>query len=217
MAAHSYVHHFEPGPNLAAPPAAASAKAPPPLLLLHGTGGNEQSLLPLGHALSPGSPLLSPRGQVSENGALRFFRRHAEGVLGLDDLAARAHEMADFAAGTAKAKSFDATRLVAVGFSNGANLAAAMLLRRPASLAAAILIRPMLGLDPSPAPDLAGKRVLILSGANDPIVPAGHPEQLEKIFRAAGAEVERHSFNAGHGLTQADITAAKLFLTSNPL
>ena len=198
----AYTHHFESGPNLAAPP----------LLLLHGTGGNEQSLVPLGHALSPGSTLLSPRGQVSENGALRFFRRHAEGVLDLEDLVARANEMADFVAATAKAKSFDATRLVAVGFSNGANLAAAMLLLRPASLAAAVLIRPMVGLDPSPLPNLAGKRVLILSGAHDPIVPAGHPEQLETTFRAAGAAVERHSFNAGHGLTQADILAAQHFL-----
>src|SRR5476651_1701039 len=102
-----YIQHFEPGPNLAAPP----------LLLLHGTGGDERSLLPLGRALSPGSALLSPRGQVSENGALRFFRRHAEGVLDLDDLAARANEIADFVAAAAKAKSFDAARLVAVGFS----------------------------------------------------------------------------------------------------
>ena len=206
MPARAYTHHFEPGTNPAAPP----------LLLLHGTGGDEQSLIPLGRALSPGSPLLSPRGQVSENGALRFFRRHAEGVLDLDDLTARAHEMADFAATAAKAKSFAATRLVAVGFSNGANLAAAMLLLRPASLAAAILIRPMVGLDPSPPANLTDKRVLILSGAHDPIVPTGHPERLEQMFRAAGAEVERHSFPAGHGLTQADITAAQRFLAARP-
>ncbi len=202
MPAANFVHRFEPGVDPAAPP----------LLLLHGTGGDEQSLLPLGRALSAGSALLSPRGQVSENGAWRFFRRHAEGVLDLDDLAARAHEMADFVTATAKAQAIDLTRLVAVGFSNGANLAAALLLLRPETLAAAILLRPMVGLDPSPSPNLAGRRVLILSGAHDPIVPAGHPERLEKIFHAAGARVERHVFPAGHGLTPDDLTAAQRFL-----
>ncbi len=198
----AYVHHFDSGPNLAAPP----------LLLLHGTGGNERSLLPLGRGLSPGSALLSPRGQVDENSALRFFRRHAEGILDLEDLAARAREMADFVATAATRYHFDPARLVAVGFSNGANLAAAMLLLRPESLAAAVLLRPMMGLDPSPAPDLAGKRVLILSGALDPIVPPADPARLEAVFRAAGAEVERHSFNTGHGFTQADIAAVQRFL-----
>src|SRR3954462_12783835 len=173
----SFTHRFEPGADPDAPP----------LLLLHGTGGDEGDLLPLGRALSPGSALLSPRGKVLENGMPRFFRRLAEGVLDEDDLRRRADELAGFVAEARQAYGLAAP--VAVGFSNGANIAAAVLLLRPGALAAAALLRglvpgrapppppplrpPVVPPPPPPAADLAGRPVLILSGAADPIVPAG--------------------------------------------
>jgi predicted esterase len=199
----SYQHHFEPGTNPSAPP----------LLLLHGTGGDENDLLPLGRQLSPGSALLSPRGDVLENGMPRFFRRFAEGVFDLADVAARTQALADFVAAAARHYRFDQSRLIGVGFSNGANIAASLLLLRPESLAAAILLRPMVVLEPAGMPDLSGKRVLISSGTQDPIVPADHPARLAKMFRDAGADVTLRSHAAGHGLAAADFDAARKFFT----
>jgi predicted esterase len=199
----SYQHHFEPGTNPSAPP----------LLLLHGTGGDENDLLPLGRQLSPGSALLSPRGDVLENGMPRFFRRFAEGVFDLADVAARTQALADFVAAAARHYRFDQSRLIGIGFSNGANIAASLLLLRPESLAAAILLRPMVVLEPAGMPDLSGKRVLISSGTQDPIVPADHPARLAKMFRAAGADVTLRSHAAGHGLATADFDAARKFFT----
>jgi phospholipase/carboxylesterase/glyoxalase family protein len=118
------------------------------LLLLHGTGGDETDLLPLGEALAPGAALLSPRGKVRENGMPRFFRRVSEGVFDLEDLRFRTHELADFVAEAAAAYGFDPTRVVAVGYSNGANIAASIVLLRPQTFAGAILFRPMVPLVP---------------------------------------------------------------------
>jgi predicted esterase len=199
----SYHHRFEP----------ATDPSAPPLLLLHGTGGDENDLLPLGRQLSPGSALLSPRGDVLEHGMPRFFRRFVEGVFDLADVAARTQALADFVAAAARHHRFDPARLVGVGFSNGANIAASLLLLRPESLATAILLRPMVVLEPAQVPDLSGKRVLIAAGTADPIVPAGHPARLAKMFREAGADVTLHSHAAGHGLTAADFNAALKFLT----
>jgi phospholipase/carboxylesterase len=198
----SYVHRFEPGTD----PAAA------PLLLLHGTGGDENDLLPLGRQLSPGSAILSPRGDVLEQGMPRFFRRLAEGVFDLPDVEKRAKALAVFVAAAANRYGFDSARLTAVGFSNGANIAAALLLLRPESLAAAVLLRPMVVLEPGSVPNLTGKRVLISSGAHDPIVPADHPPRLAALLRSGGADVTLRTHAAGHGLVAADITAAKQFL-----
>jgi phospholipase/carboxylesterase len=202
MPALSYIHKFEPGSDPAAPP----------LLLLHGTGGNENDLLPLGRQLSPGAALLSPRGDVLEHGMPRFFRRFAEGVFDLADVEKRTHALADFIAAAAGQYRFDPSQLVALGFSNGANIAASLLLLRPASLAAAILLRPMVVLEPAGVPDLSGKRVLISSGTQDPIVPADHPTRLAEIFRRAGAGVTLRTLSAGHGLVPADFAAAGEFL-----
>ena len=200
MAALAYQYVFEPGTV----PAAA------PLLLLHGTGGTEHDLLPLGRALSPGSSLLSPRGDVSEHGARRFFARLAEGKFDPAEVTARTHALADFIAAAALEHGFDAARLIAVGFSNGANIAATLFLLRPESLAAAALLRPMIVLDQPAAPgSLAGKRILVASGTRDPIVPNDHPHHLATLLRAGGAEVALHTSEAGHPLAAADLAAAQ--------
>ena len=153
-----FIHRFIP----------ATQPGKPPLLLLHGTGGNENDLLPLGAQLSPGAALLSPRGKVLENGMPRFFRRLAEGVFDLADLKVRTAELTDFIAAARKAYGLDAP--VAVGFSNGANIAASLLLTRPQALRGAVLLRAMLPFEPEPLPDLAGKPVLLLSGDRKSVV-----------------------------------------------
>src|SRR5262245_10680023 len=167
MTTTTYVHRFEPAPL------GAAGRT---LLLLHGTGGNENDLLPVGRAVAPDSALLSPRGRVLEHGMPRFFRRLAEGVFDHEDLVARTHELADFVAESAKHYGFDEKRVVAVGFSNGANIAGAMMLLRPETLAGAILLRPMVPFEPESPPDLRGRRVLVAAGKADPIV---RPEMSE--------------------------------------
>lgn len=195
----AYTHRFEP----------ATAPGAAPLLLLHGTGGNEHDLIPLGEQIAPGAALLSPRGDGSEHGMPRFFRRFAEGVFDLDDVARRTHALADFLGRAAARYGFDAARLHALGYSNGANIAASLFLLRPESLAGAVLLRPMVVLEPEHVPDLRGKRILIASGRHDPIVPVDHPERLAAKFRAAGAEVVLRWFDTGHGLTREDLAFAR--------
>jgi phospholipase/carboxylesterase len=202
MPSRSYHHRFEPGTDASAPP----------LLLLHGTGGDENDLIPLAQKLSPGSALLSPRGDVSEHGARRFFARLAEGVFDPAEVTRRTQALADFVTAAAKQYRLDLNRLTAVGFSNGANAAAMLLLLRPETLAAGILLRPMVVLEPSAAPDLSGKRVLLSAGNVDPIVPADHPARLAAILRRAGADVTLRSHAASHGLVPGDYAAARDFL-----
>lgn len=199
----TYHHVFEP----------ASDPEASPLLLLHGTGGSEHDLLRMGRMLSPGGALLSPRGDVSEGGALRFFPRVAEGVFDAEEVAHRAQALADFVLSAAKHYNIDPGRLIAVGFSNGANVAGAMLLLRPETLAGAVLFRPMVVLDLPAAPSsLVGKRVLITNGSTDPLVPADHPQRLSDLFRSGGAEVTCRVHAASHALVQADVTAARDWL-----
>lgn len=199
----TYQHVFEP----------ATDQEAPPLLLLHGTGGNEQDLLRLGRMISPGSAMLSPRGDVNEAGALRFFPRLAEGVFDPEEVSRRAVALANFVAAAAKHYGIDLSRLVAFGFSNGANIAGAMLLLRPETLAAAALLRPMVVLDLPAAPkSLLGKRVLIATGSTDPLVPLDHPERLAGLFRAGGAEVTIKTHAASHALVAADIAATRDWL-----
>lgn len=195
-----YIHQYIPGDGTAGVPT---------LLLLHGTGGNEADLLGVGHALDGHAALLSPRGKVLEHGMPRFFRRLAEGVFDLDDLTRRTHELADFVADAATRYGFDSERVVAVGFSNGANIAASMLLLRPGALAAAILFRPMVPLSPGALPDLAHVPVFIGAGTQDPIVPVAETERLATLLRQAGAPVTLHWEAGGHGLTQGDLNAAR--------
>ena len=199
-----YQHLFQPGSDPAAPP----------LLLLHGTGGNERDLLPLAAALSPTSAVLSPRGDVSEGGALRFFARIAEGVFDPVEVTRRTHTLADFVVNAAREHALDRSRLIAVGFSNGANIAATMLQLRPEALGGAILLRAMVVLDQPATPgSLAGPRVLLLNGQRDPLVPPDHPPRLAGHLRAGGATVSLAMLPHGHGLNQADLAAAKTWLT----
>ena len=188
----SFLHRFQAGTDPAAPP----------LLLLHGTGGSEDNLLPLGRAVAPGSALLAPRGQVLENGMPRFFRRLAEGVFDEADLRRRTAELARFVAEARTAYGLAAP--IALGFSNGANIAAAMLLLQPRALAGAILLRAMVPLAEPP--------VLLLSGAADPIVPAHNAVRLASQLGRAGATLAHEVLPAGHGLAQADLTLARAWL-----
>jgi phospholipase/carboxylesterase len=190
-----FIHRFRPGTRTGITP----------LLLLHGTGGNEDDLLSLGERLAPGAPLLSPRGKVLENGMPRFFRRLAEGVFDLEDLRYRAQELADFVTAARKAYDLGDTPPIAVGYSNGANVAAALLLLHPGTLSGALLLRPMVPLIPELLPDLEGVPVLIAAGRNDPIVPAPQPRALADLLGSAGADVTLHGSDAAHGLTREDL------------
>ncbi|WP_285294033.1 alpha/beta hydrolase [Aureimonas altamirensis] len=196
----SFIHRYSPGQD----------EARRPLLLLHGTGGNEEDLIDLGQTVSPGSALLSPRGKVNENGMPRFFRRLAEGVFDEEDVKFRANELADFVAESRLAYGLDTP--IAFGFSNGANIAAALLLLRPEALAGAVLLRAMVPLREMPSPDLSGKRILMLSGAMDPIVPAANAAMLAEHLKACGADVTYRNLPASHGLTQADLRHSAEFL-----
>jgi phospholipase/carboxylesterase len=195
----AYIHRFEPGAD----------PSRPPLLLLHGTGGDESDLLPLGREIAPGAALLSPRGNVLEGHMPRFFRRFREGLFDEEDVRSRAGELADFVAEARRA--YGLAQPFALGYSNGANIAAAVLLLHPKTLAGALLLRAMAPMAEPPRPDLSGAPVLILSGFNDPIVPQASAEKLAAALAAAGARVERDDLPAGHGLTQADVTKAKAF------
>ena len=182
------------------------------LLLLHGTGGNENDLIPLGRELDPEANLLSPRGKVLENGMPRFFRRLAEGIFDEEDLIRRTHELADFVQQASAAYSLNRQHLFATGYSNGANIAGSLLLLRPQTLAGAILLRPMVPIVPEPLPDLSGVPVLVVSGRYDPIVPADEAVELVQLLRKAGAEVDESLEHAGHGLTKATAEIARRWL-----
>jgi predicted esterase len=186
----------------------------PTLLLLHGTGGTEEDLLPLGEQLLPGAAQLSPRGQVLENGMPRFFRRLAEGVFDLDDLRRRTHELADFVDSARRTYDLGPGAPVAVGFSNGANIAAAMLLLRPGTLGGALLLRPMVPLEPQPLPALDGVPVQINAGTADPIVTPAQSQALGSLLQRAGAAVSVDWIRAGHGLARQDLEVGQRFLAS---
>ena len=203
-----YVHHFIPG----------NGSTKRVLLLLHGTGGSETDMVPLGRDLDPAAAVLSLRGNVSENGMPRFFRRLAEGVFDEEDVVRRAHELADFLKGAAEQYEFDPQGLTAVGYSNGANIASAVLMLRPGTITSAVLLRAMVPLTPPRPPELAGTRVLICSGRCDPIVPVENVERLAGMFRKAGAEVTHRFEESGHQLVFAEIEAARKWLRdSNPV
>ncbi len=182
------------------------------LLLLHGTGGNERDLMPLGPELDPDASLISPRGKILEHGMPRFFRRLAEGVFDLEDLKTRTNELADFVASSVLQYELSADHIIGVGYSNGANIAASMLLLRPEIMRAAILFRAMVPLIPDKLPDLSSVRVWIGAGDQDPIVPASETKQLAELLRRAGADVTIRFFNAGHGLTNSEIETAAQWL-----
>jgi predicted esterase len=198
-----FIHEFVPG---------SSART---LLLLHGTGGNERDLIPLGRELDPNASLLSPRGKVLENGTPRFFRRLAEGVFDLEDLKKRTHELADFVVAAADRYKIDIHHIVAVGYSNGANIAASMLLLRPEILSAAVLFRALVPLVPETLPSLEWVRVWIGAGDSDPIIPPSETKQLAELLRSAKADVTIRFFQSGHELTSDDVDLAREWLTTS--
>ena len=182
------------------------------LLLLHGTGGNEDDLIPLGQELAPGTAILSPRGKVSELGAPRFFRRLAEGVFDHEDLVFRTHELAEFIEGASEEYGFDNRKLVAAGYSNGANIAGSLILLHPGLLRAVVLLRAMVPFEPEVTPDLSGMPVFMASGRRDQMIPPDNSQRLADILGGADADVDLRWRDTGHGLTYEEVAQAKEWL-----
>ena len=183
------------------------------LLLLHGTGGDENDLMPLGHELWPGAALLGVRGKVLENGMPRFFRRFAEGVFDVEDLKFRTEELAQFIDAAAERYGFSRKKLIVVGYSNGANIGASLILLHPHYLAAAVLFRAMVPFVPELIRDFSHLSVFIGAGRLDPIVPSGQVEELGGLFESGGADVTISWRQGGHELAKDDILAAKTWLS----
>lgn len=195
-----FTHRFLPG------------NGPLTLLLLHGTGADENNLLGLGRELDPEANLLSPRGKVLENGMPRFFRRLAMGVFDVEDLVARTHELAEFVDQAVKAYDLDAAKVVAVGYSNGANIAASVLLLRPQVLGAAALLHAMPPFQPDDLPELSDTPILLTAGRHDTMVPGDQAQLLADIYRTAGADVTLEWMPGGHELTRHEIDVAAEWL-----
>ena len=179
------------------------------LLLLHGTGGSEDDLIPLGQQLLPGAAILSPRGKVSEHGAPRFFRRLAEGVFDHEDLLFRTHELADFVEQAANRYGFDRQKFVGVGYSNGANIAASLMVLHPGLLRTAVLFRAMVPFEPEATPDLSGMPVFLAAGRRDTMIAPDNTERLAAILREAGADLDLRWRNTGHPLTYEELEEAR--------
>lgn len=186
--------------------------SPYSLLLLHGTGGDEHDMVPLADAIAPGAQVISPRGQVIENGAPRFFRRFTEGVLDVEDWGRRSNDLADFVAASCTEHEIDPKKLFAVGYSNGANIAQGLLLLRPEVLGGAILFRSMFITDDVPPNDLTGHSVLLVQGDRDPITPPGNAEDIAQQLQRRGAHVTIKIIHGSHGLVQDDVIFAQNWL-----
>jgi predicted esterase len=190
----------------------------PTFLLLHGTGGNEEDLIPVAREISSEAAILSPRGKILEDGiAARFFRRLAEGVFDLEDLRFRTNELANFVNNASKTYGFDLQHVIALGYSNGANIASSMLLLRPEVLSAAILFRAMVPFVPNTLPDLSNKYIFMSSGLYDPIIPKQEAERLFSLFKNGGAKVSISWQNSGHELVMEDVKKAKESFYSSSL
>ena len=192
-----FAHRFFPGESGAT------------LLVLHGTGGSEDDLVPLGRELAPGAAILSPRGKVSEYGAARFFRRLAEGVFDHEDLVFRTHELAEFLEAASREYGFDPSNLVAVGYSNGANIAASLMLLPPRLLRAAVLFRAMVPFEPEEPVDLTGMPVFLAAGQMDRMIPPQNTQRLAEILTEAGADLDVRWRDTGHALTYEEVAEAK--------
>ena len=197
-----FVHRYLPGED----------ESGPTLLMLHGTGGVEEDLVGLGETLAPGAAILSPRGKVSEYGAPRFFRRLAEGVFDHEDLLFRTHELAEFAEAASAEYGFERSKLIAVGYSNGANVAASTILLHPGLLRAAVLFRAMVPFEPDVTPHLSGMPIFLAAGRMDRMIPPDNTQRLADILLEAGADVDLRWRNVGHPLTYDDVSEAKQWL-----
>src|SRR4051812_20642568 len=202
MQTNEFIHEYVP----------SSSPASPTLLLLHGTGGDESSLLSLGQQLAPEAALLSPRGKVLEGSAPRFFRRKAEGVFDIEDLIFRTHELADWLAVASVEYGIAPGSVIALGYSNGANIAASILLLRPDAFKRAVLLRAMVPLVPEQAPDLSEAAVLMGSGTVDSLIPLPQSEKLAQMLRDYGADVTFHKQPADHRLTNGDLVSVRQWL-----
>ncbi|MBE0690281.1 MAG: alpha/beta hydrolase [Anaerolineae bacterium] len=198
MSIETHIHRFIPG----------TAAGAPTLLLLHGTGGDESALVTIGERIAPGAALLGVRGNVSEHGSNRYFRRIAEGVFDIDDLLKRTADLADFVEAASEQYAFALSSLIAVGYSNGANIAASTLLLRPGVIQRAVLFRAMMPLEPEQAPVLEDTKVLIAAGRFDDLIPNESTERLAEALRTAGADVTLSWQNVDHRLTQDDLHVA---------
>jgi len=193
-----YTHRFVP----------ATAPGLPTILALHGTGGNEHDLIGLTQTIAPGCAIISPRGNVSERGMPRFFRRFAEGVFDLEDVQRRAGELAAFVAAAATEYQFDAKNVYAIGYSNGANIAIATMLLQPHSMRGGIFLRAQVTYKPEVLPNLAGKALFIGAGRSDQLIPANQSDELHQLLQQAGASATISWQNANHGLVQGDVEMA---------
>jgi phospholipase/carboxylesterase len=192
-----FLHRFEPGDE-----------SRPVLLALHGTGGDENDLLPMARMIDRHASVLSPRGKVLEQGMPRFFRRLAEGVFDQEDLRLRTRELAEFLTAAAARYRFDASRVVALGYSNGANIAASLLLGGLGALHGAILLRPMVPFEPESVPDFKGRKILVSASRQDPMVPPPLTERLVELLTAGHADVTTRWYSSGHGLAPQEIKDA---------
>lgn len=198
----SHVHRIDPGESDLV------------VITLHGTGGNEETLTPLARMVDPRCTVVGVRGNVQEGGMPRFFRRFAEGVFDLEDVVRRADALADFLLALQSHAMVSGRRVVVVGYSNGANVASALMLRHAGVISRAILFRAMVTIEPRTAVDLSGARVLLLSGERDPIVPVSNAARLAEGLRRAGASVTHTVLPTDHGLSRSDIEAARVFIAT---
>ena len=203
----NFIHKFVPG--------SSESSHATTLLLLHGTGGDENDLLPLGHQLWPGAALLGVRGKVLENGMPRFFRRFAEGVFDVEDLKYRTEELAQFIDAAAERYGFSRKKLIVVGYSNGANIGASLILLHPHYMAAAVLFRAMMPFRPDLIRDFSHLSVFIGAARMDPIAPSGQVEELAALFETGGADVTISWHQGGHELSEDDVYAAKTWLSND--
>ncbi len=199
-----FIHRFEPG-----------RRDHITLVLLHGTGGNEEDLIPVGKVLAPGAAMLSPRGNVLEKGMPRFFRRFSEGVFDLEDLKLQSKELADFVRNASVKYGFDMSSVVLIGYSNGANIAVSMLLLQSLLPAGAVLFRPMVPLIPDELPALNKTGVFVSAGMSDQIVPREETERLVRLLRDTGAEVTLNWERATHALSEHEVEKAASWLHEN--
>lgn len=195
-----HIHRFEAGSD------------PTTLLLLHGTGGDEHDLVPLGRMVHPTANLLSPRGKVLEGGMPRFFKRLGMGVFDVEDLKARAAELLTFVDMAATTYGFDRSKVIALGYSNGANIAAGMLLSADRPFAGAALLHAMVPFESEELPDLSGLQVLLTGGRQDQMISPASTERLSEMLVAAGADVSLHWESGGHELTHAEVEVVKGWL-----
>jgi predicted esterase len=196
-----FVHNFIPGTHPAA------------ILVLHGQGGDENDLLPVARALAPGAAFLSPRGKASENGAARFFARVSRDEFDETEVRSRSRELAEWIAEAVAKYSLDASKIYALGFSNGASIAASVMLLHPGVIAGGLLLRPRTILEPAELPDLKGAPVLVIAGEHDDKMPPRAGEQLARLLGRSGAAVEMGVADAGHDLTPQDFAAGKGWFT----